>query len=98
MGFLADLKDKAQQLFKTGQEKFSEAVDATEEFADDKSGGKFSEVKGKVGDFVEDSKDKIGELVGEGKEKLSDLTAEAGDKADGAVDAAQDSVEDKLAD
>lgn len=79
MGFLDEAKEKAEQLFKAGQEKFSGAVESTEEFADDKTGGKFSEVTDKVGDFVDDAKDKIGDLLGDGKEKLGEATEKVGD-------------------
>lgn len=80
MGFLDDAKQRAEQLLKAGQEKFSEAVDATEGFADDKTGGKFSDVKQKVSEFVEESKDKLGDLVGEGKDKVDEVIDEGADK------------------
>ena len=106
MGFLEEAKEKAEQLLKAGQEKFCEAYEATEEFADEKTGGKFSEVTDKVGDFVDDAKDKIGELVAEGKEKLGDATDKVGDIVDDKtgdsladkVDDAQGAAQDKLSD
>lgn len=79
MGFLDDAKDKAEQLLKAGQEKFSEAVDATEEFADDKTGGKFSDMKHKVGDLVEEGKDKLGDLVGDGEKKIDEAVDKLSD-------------------
>lgn len=72
MGFLDEAKEKAEQLLKAGQEKFSEAVDATEGFADDKTGGKFSDMKHKVGELVEESKDKLTDLVGDGEKKVDE--------------------------